>query len=111
MPSLSQLIRGFFPPVVPLWVKVLFALAIGLIALANFFFFRIVHDINSGKPLNDRDSYVLWYPQKWSRVWTEYERRFPNGRNATYYKASLLAGVLTFFLWFFLSIWYASTAY
>jgi hypothetical protein len=100
-------IRGFFPEQVPIWVKALFWVAIGIAVLGNIFGYLILNDTNRVKPQNKKDSLLLWYPQMAFRVFKEYEERFPDGRKAFWYKVCFATGSLTFMLWFFLSIWYA----
>jgi hypothetical protein len=107
MRLLIDLIRGFFPEQVPIWVKALFCFAMVFGGLSTFFAYRIMSDTNKHKPIAERDSYFLWYPQKALRVFNEYEQRFPKGRKPFWFKICLMAGALTFMAWFFLSLWYA----
>lgn len=99
----------FFPAQVPLWVKMLFVLAMVFGGLANAAVYAIVHQLNQRKPdCGKRYSYYLWYWQKMRAVFREYETEFPQGRKAFWYKIFFLVGALAFISWFLLSIWYVS---
>jgi hypothetical protein len=98
----------FFPPQVPIWIKLLFWLAMVLGGLSNAFVYSIVYELNRHKPEGVKDSYYFWYPGKMSRIFREYEQQFPAGRKTTWFKVWFLIAALSFVLWFFLSFWYGS---
>jgi hypothetical protein len=93
-----DVIRGFFPPQVPIWVKGFFLIAMLFAGAANVFGYLILIDTNEDKLKDKKDALFLWYPQKSIRIFKEYEQKFPDGRKAFWYKVFLMIGSLSFML-------------
>ena len=101
-----DVVRGFFPEQVPIWVKLLFWVAIALGFSGQILGYLIVKDANRSK-LNDKKFYPsLWYPQMAFRVFNERKMLFPGSRKLILFKASFIIGSLLFVAWFYLSIFY-----
>lgn len=105
-----DVIRGLFPPQVPLWAKALFPVSMIIGLLTNSIASSILADTNKYKPHAEKDSNTSWDLQKGLRVFNQYEQEYTSGRKTFWFKVCFMLAALTFLAWFFLSIYYVSLA-